>query len=121
MCLTECARVMRGNFASCAQGTHGDVDAALAATSTEAETEQSVRLSGSVTRASTPGSTFRGQSQRETESHAEFTYVLVHVHVHVLVSLLSPPLSLCFCSSYFFCLFSVRHVKSRRENRIASN
>lgn len=119
MCLTECARVMRGNFASRAQGTHGDVDAALAATSTEAEAEQSVRLSGSVTRASTPGSTFRGQSQRETESHAEFTYVLVHVHV--LVSLLSPPLSLCSCSSYFFCLFSVRHVKSRRENRIASN
>lgn len=92
---------MRGNFASCAQGTHGDVDAALAATSTEAEAEQSVRLSGSVTRASTPGSTFRGQSQRETESHAEFTYVLVHVHV--LVSLLlslsaSAPLTFFVCS-----------------------
>lgn len=107
LCLTECARVMRGNFASCAQGTHGDVDAALAATSTEAEAEQSVRLSGSVTRASTPGSTFRGQSQRETESHAELTNVLVHVHVHVLVSLLSPPLSLSASAPLTFFVCSV--------------
>lgn len=98
---------MRGNFASRAQGTHGDVDAALAATSTEAEAEQSVRLSGSVTRASTPGSTFRGQSQRETESHAEFTNVLVHVHVHVLVSLLSPPLSLSASAPLTFFVCSV--------------
>lgn len=37
LCLTECAGVMRGKFASRAQGTLGDVDAALAATSTEAE------------------------------------------------------------------------------------